>query len=314
MEIKLKKILVNEEKAVKPARTSNAHDINGIDDIKHSSTGYRIFKDRLFRILIVSISILSTIPLLLILYYIFTMGISSINWDFFFNLPKPPGEVGGGVANAIVGTMILIGLSSLLSIPPALGLGIYLSENKGKKLSNLISSGVEILQGIPSIVIGIIAYVWVVMPLGGFSAFSGAVALGIMMIPFIAKSAEETLKMIPESLKEASMALGVPYYKTVLKVVMPSALSGIVTGVLIAIARVAGETAPLLFTAFGNQFMNYDITSPMSSLPILIFNYAGSPYQEWHALAWGASFILVVMVLLLNIISKIIANRWKIKF
>ncbi|MFH1052639.1 MAG: phosphate ABC transporter permease PstA [bacterium] len=290
-----------------------------IEDISQSkykmkSLSYRLFKDRLFKILVITISTLATIPLIFILYYITKMGFSSISWEFFINLPKPPGEVGGGISNALVGTLILILLSSIISIPPAIGLGIYMSENSTKKISKWIGSGVEILQGIPSIVIGIIAYVWVVRPTGGFSAISGAVALAMMMIPFVAKSTEETLKMIPLSLKESSMALGVPYYKTILKVVLPAGLSGIITGILIAVARVAGETAPLLFTAFGNHFMTVDVTGPMNSLPLLIFNYAGSPYEEWHTLAWGASFVLVFMVLLLNIISKFIAKRWKVKF
>jgi phosphate transport system permease protein len=290
-----------------------------LENIKSGNMGrgnlsFRIFKDRLFKIFVFVISGLATIPLLLILFYIAKMGIASINWEFFINLPRPPGEVGGGIANALVGTLILILTSSLIAIPPAIALGVFMSENKTKSFSKWIGSGVEILQGIPSIVIGIIAYVWVVRPMGGFSALSGSVALAIMMIPFIAKSTEETLKMIPLHLKEASMALGVPYYKTILKVVMPAGLSGIVTGVIIAIARVAGETAPLLFTAFGNHFMSYSIFKPMNSLPLLIFNYAGSPYDEWHSLAWGASFVLVVMVLLLNIISKILSKRWKVKF
>ncbi len=283
-------------------------------NIKAKNLSYRLLQDKIFKILVIIISGLATIPLLFILYYITKMGIASINWEFFINLPKPPGESGGGIANALVGTLILILTSSALAIPPAIALGIYMSENSSKKFITWISSGVEILQGIPSIVIGIIAYVWVVRPMGGFSAFSGSVALALMMIPFVAKSTEETLKMIPLSLKEASMALGVPYYKTILKVVVPAGLSGIITGVIIAVARVAGETAPLLFTAFGNHFMAYNILGPMNSLPLLIFNYAGSPYEEWHSLAWGASFVLVAMVLLLNIISKLLIKRWKVKF
>jgi len=281
---------------------------------KMKSLSFRLIQDRVFKILVFILSGLATLPLILILYYIVKMGIASINWDFFINLPRPPGEVGGGVANALVGTIILILTSSIISLPPAIALGIYMSENSTKKFTTWIGSGVEILQGIPSVVIGIIAYVWVVRPMGGFSALSGSVALAIMMIPFVAKSTEETLKMIPMSLKEASMALGVPYYKTILKVVVPAGLSGIVTGVIIAIARVAGETAPLLFTAFGNHFMAYNIFGPMNSLPLLIFNYAGSPYEEWHTLAWGASFVLVSMILLLNIVSKLLSKRWKIKF
>ncbi len=289
-------------------------DTGVFDDIKHHKVNFRIAKDKAFKIFIITVASLSTVPMLFILYYIAKMGISSINLDFFLQLPKPPGEAGGGISNALVGTLIMIILSSIIALPPALGLGIYLSENKTKKLAGWVGSGVEILQGVPSIVVGIIAYVWVVKPMGGFSALSGGVALAIMMIPFMAKSAEETLKMIPGTLKEASLALGVPYYKTILKVILPAGLSGIFTGFLIAVARVAGETAPLLFTAFGNPFMSFDITKPMNTLPVLIFNYAGSPYKEWHALAWGASFVLVLMVLLLNIISKVIAKKWKVKF
>jgi phosphate transport system permease protein len=173
---------------------------------------------------------------------------------------------------------------------------------------------VEILQGIPSIVIGIIAYVWIVMPLRTFSAVSGGIALGIMMLPIIVRSTEETLKLIPESLKEASLALGVPYYKTILKVIVPAGLSGIVTAVIISIARVAGETAPLLFTAFGNPFMNLNILKPVNSLPLLVFNYAASPYPEWHALAWGASLVLAVFVLALNVFAKVLTKKWKVQF
>lgn len=276
--------------------------------------GYRLLKDKLFKSVVVIISAFATLPLIFILYYITKMGISSINWEFFVNLPAPPGEIGGGVSNAIVGTVILIFMASLFSIPPALALGIYLAENRTKRIADVIRTGVEILQGVPSIVIGIIAYVWIVIPMGGFNAISGGIALAIMMIPVVAKSAEETLKLIPETLKEASLALGVPYYKTILKVIVPAGLGGITTGILIAIARVAGETAPLLFTAFGNPFMSVDITRPMNSLPLLIFNYAGSPYKEWHELAWGASFVLVLMIFIFNIISKLIARKWKIKF
>ncbi|MGN6540686.1 MAG: phosphate ABC transporter permease PstA, partial [Ginsengibacter sp.] len=173
---------------------------------------------------------------------------------------------------------------------------------------------VDVLQGIPSIVIGIIIYEWIVRPMGGFSAFSGSVALALMMLPSIVKSTEETLKLLPESLKEASLALGVPYYKTMMKVIVPTGLSGILTGVILSISRVIGETAPLLFTAFGSPFMTTDIFKPMSSLPLIIFNYATSPYEDWHQLAWGASMLLILMILILNIISKIVQRKWKVQF
>lgn len=274
----------------------------------------RKIKDNVFTTVIAVITMLSTVPLVLILYYLAKMGISSISWEFFVNLPSPPGEVGGGISNAIVGTLILIGLAMLISIPPGILLGIYLAESKYSKFIGFVRFSVEILQATPSIVIGIIAYLWIVTTMGGFSAISGAISLALMMFPLVAKSTEETLKMVPNSIKEASYALGVPYYKTILKVVLPAGVSGIINGILLAVARVAGETAPLLFTAFGNPFMSTDITKPINSLPLLIFNYAGSPYKQWHELAWGASFVLVIMVLLFNISAKTIAKKWKIKY
>ena len=198
--------------------------------------------------------------------------------------------------------------------PVGVAAGVYFSEHAGSKLSYWGELSVEILQAVPSIVVGILAYEWVVKPMHSFSAFSGGVALAIMMLPVIARTTQETLKLIPYSLKEAALALGVPYWKTLLKVVLPSALSGILTGILLGIARIAGETAPLLFTAFGNPFMNWDVTRPTESLPLLIFNYATSPYPQWHTIAWGASLVLVILVLGLNLITRIVTARWKIQF
>ena len=275
---------------------------------------FRIFKDKLFKLSVIGFSFASILPLLFILFYIFKNGIAVINWEFLSELPKPVGEAGGGISNAIAGTIMLVIIASICSIPLGIAAGIYLSEHKQGKLSYVVRLCVEILQGIPSIVIGIIAYVWIVMPLRTFSAFSGGIALGIMMLPIIVRSTEETLKLIPESLKEASLALGVPYYKTIMKVIVPAGLSGIVTAVIISIARVAGETAPLLFTAFGNPFMNLNILKPVNSLPLLVFNYAASPYPDWHALAWGASLVLAVLVLTLNVIAKVLTKKWKVQF
>ncbi|MBI5324728.1 MAG: phosphate ABC transporter permease PstA [Ignavibacteriae bacterium] len=274
----------------------------------------RIIKDKMFKYTTVAGALIVTLLLAYIIFYIAKKGISSINWTFITELPKPPGEFGGGVSNAIVGTLIMIAIAAIIAVPVAIAIGVYLSEDKKTKLSYWVRTGLEILQGMPSISIGIVVYVWVVLQMGSFSALSGGIALAIMMLPVVAKSTEETLKMVPYSLKEASMALGVPYYKTLLKVVIPSGLSGILTGILIAIARVAGETAPLLFTSFGNPFMNANVLKPMNSLPLVIFNYASSPYKEWHSLAWGASFLLIVMILILNITAKIISRKWKIKF
>ncbi|HOV91057.1 MAG TPA: phosphate ABC transporter permease PstA [Syntrophorhabdaceae bacterium] len=274
----------------------------------------RIIKDKIFKYLVILFSIISFLPLLLILFHITKNGISVINWSFLTEMPRPIGESGGGVFNSIIGSLMLILLSSIISIPLGITAGIYLAEKSKGKLANTINLCIVVLQGTPSIVIGIITYLWVVAPLGGFSALSGGIALSIMMLPVIIKSTEETLKLIPYHLKEASLALGVPYYKTILKVILPTGLSGILTGILLSVARITGETAPLLFTAFGNQFLNYNILKPIDSLPYRIFYYAMSPYPEWHTAAWGASFILVVIVLVFNIIARGVSAKWKVQF
>lgn len=278
----------------------------------HTTT--RMIKDKAFRVIVVLLACFAMLPLLLILYYITRNGIAVINWEFLTQLPRPVGEAGGGVFNAVIGTGMLIILSSILSIPFGITTGIYLSERSEGKIANIVRLCVVVLQGTPSIVIGIVAYIWVVAPFQGFSAISGGVALSIMMLPVIIKSTEETLKLMPYHLKEASLALGVPYYKTILKVILPTGLSGILTGILLSVARITGETAPLLFTAFGNQFMNWNLFKPIDSLPYRIFYYAMSPYPEWHTFAWGASFILVVVVLGFNLIARGVALKWKVQF
>ncbi len=284
------------------------------DKLIEKQIGRRNNKNKLFKGIIIAGTIVSTLPLLLILFYIFRQGIAAINWQFLTNLPKPVGESGGGVSNALVGSIMILLVSCVIAIPLGIIIGIYLSEETKSKLAYYCRLAVDVLQGIPSIVIGIIIYEWVVRPLGGFSAFSGSLALALMMLPSIIKSTEETLKLLPESLKEASLALGVPYYKTILRVIVPTGISGITTGVILSISRVIGETAPLLFTSFGNPFMSTDIFKPMSSLPLIIFNYATSPYEEWHQLAWGASMLLILMILFLNIITKIVQRKWKVQF
>ena len=282
--------------------------------MRQRSVHERIFFDRLFKGLVITLSFVIILPMFFILYFIIRNGIAVVNWSFLVSLPKPMGEAGGGISNALVGTVILILIASVISIPLGILTGIYLSEYKKGRFSYLSRLSLEILQGIPSIVIGIIAYVWIVVPMGSFSALSGGIALAIMMLPVIVMATEETLKLIPDSLKEASLALGVPYPRTILKVVLPAGLSGIVTGIILGIARIAGETAPLLFTAFGSPFMGTNIFKPVSSLPLLVFNYATSPYPEWHALAWGACFVLIVFVLFLNLIAKVVISRWKVQF
>ena len=279
-----------------------------------TSVHRRIWVDKLFKTLIIVLSLCSIVPMFLILFLITKNGISVVNWEFLSQLPKPVGETGGGISNAIFGTLWLIVLSFIVSVPLGILAGIFLSEYRGGKTAYLTRLSIEILQGIPSIVIGIIAYVWVVMPMGSFSALSGGVALGIMMLPVIVMATEETLNLVPDSLREASLALGVSYPRTIMKVILPAGLSGILSGILLGIARVAGETAPLLFTAFGSPFMNQNILKPISSLPLTIFNYATSPYPEWHTLAWGASFVLITFVLGLNLITKLVTKKWKVQF
>lgn len=282
--------------------------------MKEPSIRRRILWDKLFKAVIVLLTFCSILPMLFILFFITSKGISVINWRFLTQLPKPVGEMGGGISNALIGTFMLIGIATAFSVPVGILAGIFLSENRKGRLASLTKLCVETLQGIPSIVIGIIAYMWLVISMGSFSALSGGMALGLMMLPVIITATEETLKLIPESLREASLALGVSYPRTILKVILPAGLSGIVTGILLSIARVAGETAPLLFTAFGSPFMNLNVLKPINSLPLMIFNYATSPYPEWHTLAWGASFILIVLILVLNLFTKGVTRKWKVQF
>jgi phosphate transport system permease protein len=279
----------------------------------HHNIKYRIGKSKGFQVLTTLLAFSCVIPLVAILFFIVKSGITHINWKFLIHIPKPVGEPGGGIANALLGSVIIIGVASLIAIPIGILAGIYLSENKKSRLAYWCRLSVDILQGVPSIVIGIIAYFWLVKPLGGFSALSGSVALAIMMFPIIVRSTEETLKLLPDSLKEAAFALGMPFHRVIFKVIVPVGISGILSGVMLSVARITGETAPLLFTAFGNPYLSVNITEPMQSLPLLIFNYATSPYNDWHTLAWGASLILLCWVLFLNIFTKLITRKWKVQ-
>ncbi len=274
----------------------------------------RLRGDRAFRVLVIGLSLLATVPLVLILVFIVVRGASSISWQFLTQLPRPMGEAGGGIANAIVGTFILIALASVLSVPLGVIAGIFLAERSRTRLGAVARLSVETLMGIPSIALGLVAYTWVVRPMGHFSSLSGGIALSMIMLPVITLATEETIRMIPMSLREAALALGVSYPRTIMRVILPAGLSGIVTGILLAVARGAGETAPLLFTAFGNPFMTANILKPTASLPHTIFYYATSPYPEWQALAWGASFVLLVLVLALNVVTKMVTARWKVQF
>ncbi len=278
-----------------------------------SNIKYRLGKSYGFQILTYILAFACVIPLLAILFFIIKAGITKINWHFLVNVPKPVGETGGGIANALVGSILIIIVAAVIAIPIGILAGIYLSENRKSRLAYWCRLSTDILQGVPSIVIGIVAYFWLVKPLGKFSALSGSVALAIMMLPIVIRSTEETLKLLPDSLKEAALALGMPFHRVIFKVIVPVGISGILSGVMLSIARITGETAPLLFTAFGNPYLTTNMTQPMQSLPLLIFNYATSPYNDWHDLAWGASLILLLWVLFLNIFTKLITRKWKVQ-
>lgn len=279
-----------------------------VDNVK-----FRLGKSYGFQALTYVLAFACVIPLIAILFFIIKAGITKINWHFLVNIPKPVGESGGGIANALVGSILIIIVASIIAIPIGILAGVYLSENRKSRLAYWCRLSTDILQGVPSIVIGIVAYFWLVKPLRGFSALSGSVALAIMMLPIVVRSTEETLKLLPDSLKEAALALGMPFHRVIFKVIVPVGISGILSGVMLSIARITGETAPLLFTAFGNPYLSTNMTKPMQSLPLLIFNYATSPYNDWHDLAWGASLILLLWVLFLNIFTKLITRKWKVQ-
>jgi phosphate transport system permease protein len=254
-------------------------------------------------------AVVSVGVLFLILGYLLYNGGASINWDFFTKLPKPVGETGGGMANAIVGSAKLLLAASLVGVPICFFGGIYLAEFSGSFTASIVRYAADLLNGVPSIVIGIFAYSIVVLPFKHFSTLAGAFALGIMMIPITLRSTEEFLKSIPRSLREGAMALGASKWRTIASVVVPAAYRGILTSILLALARVTGETAPLLFTAFGNSRWSSGWTQPTSSLPVMIFNYAVSPYDDWHRQAWAAGLVLLGLILIINIVARTILSR-----
>jgi phosphate transport system permease protein len=247
--------------------------------------------------------------LFLILGYLVFNGGTSINWAFFTQLPKPVGEAGGGMANAIVGSAKLLLAASLFGVPIGFLGGIYLAEFSGGAVASVVRYAADLLNGVPSIVIGIFAYSMVVLPFRHFSTFAGAFALGLMMIPITLRSTEEFLNGVPRYLREGAMALGASKWKTIASVVVPAAYRGILTAILLALARVAGETAPLLFTAFGNRYWSQGWGQPTASLPVMIFTYAVSPYEDWHRQAWAAGLVLLGLILIINILARTILSR-----
>lgn len=253
-------------------------------------------------------ALVAVLPLIFILWHLAREGASSLSLDFFTKMPKPVGESGGGMANAIVGTLVLLGIASAIGLPIGIGAGLYLAEQRGTKLANTVRFLSDVLNGLPSIVMGIFAWQFLVRPLGHFSAAAGGIALGAMMIPLVTRTTEEMIRLVPVSLREAALALGYTRWRTSLAVVLRTALPGIVTGALVAVARIAGETAPLLFTAFGNQFWSLSLDEPTSALPLQIFSYAISPYDDWHRLAWAGSLVLIGLVLVISLISRFVTR------
>jgi phosphate transport system permease protein len=248
---------------------------------------------------------LAVVPLLAILLYLLKEGAGSLSITFFTHMPKPVGEEGGGMANAIIGTLILIGIASCIGLPVGIGAGLYLAERRGTRVANGVRFLADVLNGLPSIVMGIFAWQFLVRPFGHFSALAGGTAIGAMMIPLVSRTTEEMVRTVPQSLREAALALGYPRWRTSLQIVLRTALGGIVTGILVAVARVAGETAPLLFTALGNQFWSTNITQPIAALPLQIFTYAISPYDDQHAQAWAGALVLIGLVLVISLVARL---------
>ncbi len=268
------------------------------------SSPFRSVKNRLMTLLMVAATLAVLTPLGIIFVHILKMGASSLSLEFFTQIPKPTGEAGGGMANGLFGSAVMIAMAGVIGLPVGVLGAVYLTEFGGTRLATAIRFSADVLAGIPSIITGMVAYTLLVVPMKGFSALAGAVSLALIMIPIVLRTTEEQLKMVPGTLREASLALGVPLWRTTLKVTLASARTGIITGILLAIARIAGETAPLLFTALGNQFWSRKLTEPMAALPLQIFNFAISPYEDWHRLAWAGALVLVAIMFTLNLAAR----------
>ena len=249
------------------------------------------------------------VPLAFILFYVIQQGARSIDWNFLTKAPLPVGEKGGGMGNAIIGTLVMVGLGGVFAAPIGIVSGIYAAEYAGTRFASAIRFAADTLNGVPSIVIGIFVYALVVRPVHQFSAIAGGIALGVMMIPIIARTTEELLLLVPNSFREGALALGVTRARAVFTVVLPAALPGIVTGLLLALARIAGETAPLLFTALNNAFFSHTLTQPIASLTVTVYNYAQSPYEDWHRQAWAGALVLVTIVLVCSLLARAATRR-----
>jgi phosphate transport system permease protein len=262
---------------------------------------YRKLKSDLMMGVTVGATIITLIPLFLVLGYLLTKGASSVNWAFFTHMPTPVGEKGGGMANAIIGTLEVVGIACLIGVPIGIGAGLYLAMHRADRFAHSVRFAADVMMGVPSIVVGIFAYAVVVRPMGGFSTLAGSIALAVLMIPLVTRTTEEMVVLVPHELREASLALGVPQWKTTLSVVARTAMAGITTGVILAIARVAGETAPLLFTAFGNRFWSTSLTQPIATLTVQVYTYAIAPFPDWQRQAWAGALVLTGIVLALEL-------------
>src|SRR4051794_37875435 len=274
-----------------------------------TATGRRKVLSSLFVGFCAGAVLLALLPLALILFFVVSQGIRSLNLAFFTHLPTPVGEAGGGMANAIVGTLMLSGLAGVMAVPVGVVSGIYMSEYAGTRFAAAVRFAADTLNGVPSIVIGVFAYGVAVLPFKQFSALAGGFALGVMMIPIIARTTEELLLLVPGSMREGALALGATRARAVFTVVLPAALPGILTGILLALARVAGETAPLLFTAFNNRYFTTDVRQPISTLTVQVYYYANSPYADWHRQAWAGALVLVGMVLTCSLLARLATAR-----
>ena len=277
-----------------------------------------IFSRRFKSSVVSGLALLATViviaPLIAILFYLLKQGVTSLNWNFFTKIPAPAGESGGGMENAIVGSGVILALASAIGIPIGIGAGIYLAEYAGStRMGNMVRFTADVLNGVPSIVMGIAIYALIVLPQKHFSAFAGGVVLGVMMVPTVTRTTEEMLRMVPHALREAALGLGVPAWRSVLTITVRTASAGIVTGCMLAFARVAGETAPLLFTAFGNSFQSTSLNEPIAALPLQIFVYAVSPYDEWHRLAWAGALVLIVLIIASVALVRYVVSRGTLK-
>jgi phosphate transport system permease protein len=269
----------------------------------------RRLKSNLMVAIMAAAVVLAVLPLVFILLNLIVKGASSLNWAFFVKTPAPAGQSGGGVGHAVVGTLIIVGMACLMGLPIGVGAGIYSAEYPAKRLARLARFVADVMNGTPSIVVGVFAWTVIVANQKHFSALAGSVALAMLLIPMVMRTTEEMVKLVPNSLREAALALGYPRWRTSLRVVLRTALPGIVTGSLLAIARIAGETAPLLFTALGSQFFSTNPDQPMAALPLVVFTYATGPYEEWHRLAWATALVLIIVVLVLSLAARIATRQ-----